>query len=183
MSDKLQCSDTIQRSHQPSSVQCINVHSADQLSTTRCNSASLEPTCWRPALTFVLLDLQALQQWSSLQRHWCQHSPLSILQQLEAAESAGWLLQRLVTQQALQQMLCEGDVQELQQQSEVGVACMSSSLGMAAAVRCAASRACQGCGMGQEQLIFLLRSRARMLNRRSIEQRLETVSICQKHKL
>lgn len=62
---------------------------------------------------------QALQQWSSLQQHWCQHSPLSVLQQLEAAEAGAWLLQRLVTQQAQQQMLCEGDVQELQQQSEV----------------------------------------------------------------
>jgi hypothetical protein len=67
----------------------------------------------------VVVPLQALQQWSNLQQYWCRHSPLTALQQLEAAESAGWLLQRLVTQQALQQMLCEGDVQELQQQSEV----------------------------------------------------------------
>lgn len=44
-----------------------------------------------------------------------------MLQQLHAAESAAWLLQRLVTQQAAQQMLCEGDIQEVQQQSEVRV--------------------------------------------------------------
>lgn len=68
---------------------------------------------------YVWCPAQALQQWSSLQQHWCQHSPLSVLQQLEAAEAGAWLLQRLVTQQAQQQMLCEGDVQELQQQSEV----------------------------------------------------------------
>jgi hypothetical protein len=75
-----------------------------------------------------------LQQWSSLQQHWCLHSPLSVLQQLEAAEAGGWLLQRLVTQQAQQQMLCEDDVQELQQQSEVcpgwdgSLLCLSSVL-------------------------------------------------------
>jgi hypothetical protein len=66
-----------------------------------------------------LCAVQALQQWSSLQQQWCRQSPLSVLQQLEAAESAAWLLQRLVTQQALLQMLCEGDVQEMRQQSEV----------------------------------------------------------------
>lgn len=55
-----------------------------------------------------------MRQWSTLQQSWCRHSPLTAAQQLEAAESAGWLLQRLVTQQKQQQMLCEEDVQELQ---------------------------------------------------------------------
>lgn len=65
---------------------------------------------------------QALQQWSQLQQHWCALNPLTAVQQLEAAESAAWLLQRLVTQQVQQQMLCEGDVQEVQQQCEESIA-------------------------------------------------------------
>lgn len=66
-----------------------------------------------------MLPAQALQQWSQLQQHWCALNPLTAVQQLEAAESAAWLLQRLVTQQVQQHMLCEGDVQEVQQQCEV----------------------------------------------------------------
>lgn len=85
---------------------------------------------------------QALQQWSSLQQHWCQHSPLSVLQQLDAAEAGGWLLQRLVTQQAQQQMLCEGDVQELQQQSEAAIAAAHQRLDeLAAAAQAVAPQA------------------------------------------
>jgi hypothetical protein len=62
---------------------------------------------------------QALYQWSRLQQQWCQQAPLSATQQLQAAESGAWLLQRLVTQQHAQQMLCEGDIHELREQSEV----------------------------------------------------------------
>lgn len=65
---------------------------------------------------------QALQQWSQLQQHWCQQTPLSPLQALQAAEDAAWLLQRLVTQEVEQQLLSGSDVQELRHQSEVGAA-------------------------------------------------------------
>jgi hypothetical protein len=62
---------------------------------------------------------QALAQWSSLQQHWCRQAPLSAGQQLQASESAAWLLQRLVTHQVAQQMLSGADIHELRQQSEV----------------------------------------------------------------
>lgn len=63
--------------------------------------------------------LQALQQWQELQQHWCSRMPLISQQQLEAAESAAWLLQRLASQQAQQQLLLEEDMEQLQQQTEV----------------------------------------------------------------
>lgn len=69
--------------------------------------------------TAMLNATQALQQWQQLQQQWSSRMPLSRYQKLEAAESAAWLLQRLATQQAQQQLLLEEDVEQLQQQSEV----------------------------------------------------------------
>ena len=58
--------------------------------------------------------VQALQQWHGLQQQWCSAAPLSTSRQLESAEEAAWLLQRLATQQAVQQLLLEEDIEQLQ---------------------------------------------------------------------
>jgi hypothetical protein len=83
--------------------------------------------------------VQALQQWHGLQQQWCHAAPLSTRQQLEAAEAAAWLLQRLATQQAVQQLLLDDDIEQLQQDSEASIATARQQLDdLAAAVKAAA---------------------------------------------
>uniref|UniRef100_A0A383WP88 Protein SirB1 N-terminal domain-containing protein n=1 Tax=Tetradesmus obliquus TaxID=3088 RepID=A0A383WP88_TETOB len=82
---------------------------------------------------------QALQQWHGLQQQWCSTAPLSISRQLESAEEAAWLLQRLATQQAVQQLLLEEDIEQLQQDSDASIEGARQQLDdLAAAVKAAA---------------------------------------------
>jgi hypothetical protein len=83
--------------------------------------------------------VQALQQWHGLQQQWCRAAPLSTSQQLEAAEAAAWLLQRLATQQAVQQLLLDDEIEQLQQDREASIATARQQLDdLAAAVKAAA---------------------------------------------
>jgi hypothetical protein len=54
--------------------------------------------------------VQGLQQWQGLQQQWCRAAPLSTSQQLEAAAAVAWRVQRLETQQAVQQLLLDDQV-------------------------------------------------------------------------
>ncbi|KAF6251695.1 hypothetical protein COO60DRAFT_1558044, partial [Scenedesmus sp. NREL 46B-D3] len=102
---------------------------------------------------------QALQQWHGLQQQWRRATPLSTSQQLEAAEAAAWMLQRLATQQAVQQLLLDEDIEQLQEDSKASVAAAQQQLDdLAAAVKAAAPDAfvsgVDGLSNGQRLLQF-----------------------------
>jgi hypothetical protein len=102
------------------------------------------------AVYFLHHAVQALQQWHGLQQQWCSAAPLSVSQQLQSAEEAAWLLQRLATQQAVQQLLLDEEIEQLQQESDASIAAAKQQLDdLAAAVKAAAPDAFQSSPDGE----------------------------------